>query len=353
MSNLKEDIEVFQKIIGSNIERIRTRKGLSQKEVRVKCEDAGFPLSQSTISNVTNGGNATIGSILAIAYALDVNVVELFDTSSFATTETAPSDEVNALVTKGQFVTDAASDMLKGYMGDFHTLFYKTSGAADELVRGTMHIGKNGDGEGCIARLTLHIDEIDPSTGKPAEKIYSGPFFESQSMRACYFLLVNEQTSEVSMIITQHIYTTYNKIATIMGLAITTASGANRLPTVHRISLSREKIDGEKLESVKGQLLMNTTDIIMDLEQIEEIWKDNTIPLSFRELLYKTYSKYPCFCIPEASLYDSSLTEEEQDIYISRVRAVSKSPKYSKISRKTDDILFSLAGKKRKHKPNI
>ncbi len=54
---------------------------ISQKSVTAKCKEAGYEISQATVSAVVRGeGNTTINNLLAIAYALEVNITDLLDT---------------------------------------------------------------------------------------------------------------------------------------------------------------------------------------------------------------------------------------------------------------------------------
>lgn len=106
-------------------------------------------------------------------------------------------------------------------------------------------------------------------------------------MRAVYCYLINEHIGEMCMLIFQHIYTSYRLIETAMAIAVTTASGSNRRPTAHRMVISREPITGEVLEYIKGQLLMNSAEIHLSKEQLDDLVECRELPASFKELLKK------------------------------------------------------------------
>lgn len=74
-------IREYKKYIGKNIKRImKGKRKISQKEVVEKCKKGGYEISQATVSNVIRGaGNITINNLLAIAYALDVNLKDLIN----------------------------------------------------------------------------------------------------------------------------------------------------------------------------------------------------------------------------------------------------------------------------------
>lgn len=163
----------------------------------------------------------------------------------------------------------------------------------------------------------------------------------SQSMYAAYCNLYNQEAGELCTLIFHQWYSINNSIESVMAAAITTASGSNRLPTVHRICLSRKYISNEDMEFIEGQLLMNTAEIYLTDEQMREIMNDSRVPKSFKDVLQKVAHKR-CICIPETYLYDSELNEEETLKWVSYIRAHSKAPKYNKISRRTEEALYNL-----------
>lgn len=74
-------IREYRQQIGKNIKKTMKRKGkISQKAIVDRCKEAEYDISQATISNAIRGmGNITINNLLAIAYALDVSLIELID----------------------------------------------------------------------------------------------------------------------------------------------------------------------------------------------------------------------------------------------------------------------------------
>lgn len=335
-------VDKYLSLIGENIERLMKEKKISQSEIVERCKKANFKISQGTISNAKSGkGNVTIQNLLGIAYALDVSLNELISEH-----DEIEDFNLNAnIFSKGKdvelFTTDPDSKFFAGYMGDYHILFFKTSSQEKILVKGELSFFK--DNLKCKAVLKIFTGDKDKSTGESAEKIYEGDLIISQSMHAGYCYLINMKDGEICMLVFHQWYLTSNDIQTMMASAITTASGSNRLPTVHRMCISRKKIEDAGLqELIKGQLLMNTTEIYLSDEQIQTICSSEEIPDSFKELLQKEASKEKCVCISETNLYDRMLTEDEQIKCISYVRAHSRAPKYNKISRRTDEALFSL-----------
>lgn len=347
-SLLNDNIKELQHHITENYNLLVKKKQIKQADIIKKCSEAGYSISQSTLSNTKNGkGNLTLSNLLAIAYALDVSIFDLISPAIRTNTDSTESAPISfdKLSQNELFIRNPESVFMKSYIGEYHIMFFKTSGFKDSVVEGNLRVEKSQDGSKCEATLKFLVDETDKKTGKPAEKIYKGELIISQAMRAVYCYLINEQIGEMCMLIFQHIYTSYSSIETAMAIAVTTASGSNRRPTAHRMVISRSPITDNVKESVKGQLLMNTADIYLSKQQLKSLLNSPELPDSFKDLLKKYSSKCECYCFPEALLYDESLTEKEQLNCISYIRANSKTPRYNKISRKTDETLYTLLSK--------
>lgn len=342
---LEDKILECQKQVGKNISRIMSVKEITQERLRELCLQGGCAISQSTISNAKNGKcNLTLANLVAIAYALEVNITDLLAVPRRSPETTFRKEDVNSNLETDVFQRNPNSIYLQGYLGQYHVLFYKTSGPEDELVRGTLYFQESDDKKTCMAILNFPLGNSEDDFESRAEKIYKGELVVSHPMRAAYCCLTNADVGEMCMLIFQHIFTSNSLVSTIMAAAVTTASGANRRPTVHRICLSRNPVDDSMLEYVKGQLLMNTADIYLTEAKMQFLLQRPDIPDSFKAVLQRGQIKGKCYCVPEAFLYDNSLNEVEQQKLVSLVRANSQAPKYNKISKRTDEILYALVG---------
>lgn len=346
----KDYILNYQEHVGSNIQDIMKRKKITQKEMEIKCADAGFTISQATISNAKRGnGNITISTLLAIAYALDVDIMELLDAPYSTKTEDIAKEFALLDFTGEMFITNPESIYIKCYLGTYHILFYKTSCSGDDMVHGTIQFMPNNNGTSCDVVMQIKLEE-NLKSNMSNIKEYRGQLVASPLMRSMYVFLSNSELGESAMILFQQIFTSRHMVETAMAVAITTASGANRRPTVHRMCLSRNEIPADKIEYIRGQLLMNTEEIFLTDKQIDFICLQKNVPESFKELLRKARikAKDPCYRIQEASLFDSSLSEKALFENISFVRSQSVCSKYNKVSKKTDEILYSMLGKNSK-----
>lgn len=336
-------IEEYQTNIGMNINKIMKEKNIVQKDIVEKCKRAGYNLSQGTISNAKSGrGNVTIANLLAIAYALEVDIYDLIaDVDSERNKEIEEGYKPSEVPESELFITNPKSKFFRGYLGTYNTIFFKTTGMGREVVRGKLNFGENEDGSRCRAILKLFVENDTGSKREKIEKVYDGNLILSNSMHAAYCYLYNQEAGELCMLVFHQWFSINNEVESVMAAAITTASGSNRFPTVHRMCISRKYIEAKDMEFVEGQLLMNTAEIYLTEEKLKEIMDDPKVPRSFKEMLQKMAHKR-CICIPETSLFDSELDEEEMHKWVSYIRAHSKAPKYNKISRRTEEALYAL-----------
>lgn len=338
--------------ISNVIRRLKEERNISQLAIVEKCKAHGIDISQATISTAICGkSDIRLRTLLAITYALDIDITEFFNLVE--SEKRANGNDVNKSVQPDLINTNRAmiynpnDSAYWGFIGNYYTYFYRTTGEVKELVRGELSFKPSTDGKKCIANLKIktgtfkqrndHCEEI--------EKEYIGELVISQVMRAAYVSLFNEKAGEMCMLTFRHWYILNSSLKCTMACAVTTSSGSNRLPTIHRICISRDAISPPKMEFVKGQLLMNDANILLTECQLEELLNDPKIPSSFKELLARCAQKDKCTYFQETALYDQSLSETERIKWISYVRAHSSAPKYNKISRRTEESLFSLLEK--------
>lgn len=247
-----------------------------------------------------------------------------------------------------KLIVDPEDDAFSGFLGSFYTYFFRTTGNTEKIVRGYLNFEPSEDKKRCIACLRIKTGNIIQESDikkEEVEKEYTGELVISESMRVAYVYLLNQRAGEICMITFRHWYNITGSLKCTMACAITTSSGANKLPTIHRICLSRNKISSERMKLVKGQMLMNDSNIILTENQMKVLLSDENIPDTFKELLNQCFQKDKCIYIQESSLYDMNLSEEEQIKWISYTRAHSSVPKYNKISRRTEESLYSLLEK--------
>lgn len=332
-----ETIDNMTNTIISNLKSIMKEKNISQKSLSELCSYNGYSISQGTISNFFKGQNITLKNLLGITLALNIDINELFYGKS--------NETKNISICKGYELgewlkTDWHDKMFNGYLGSYKVYFYETRNTENNsLITGLLSFNKDIESGKCSAHMTFSILTNDK---KEIKKEYWGDLIVSQNMRAFYCYLYSPEIGEICMLVFHHLYLSTASLKGAMACAITISAGANRRPTIHRVCISKDELKGETLECIKGQLLLNDDEIIIEEKQFESILKNEAIPPAFKELLEKNSQKEKCICIKENVLSDGSLSKKEEIKWISYIRTLSKAKKYNKIGERTERVLSNL-----------
>lgn len=329
-------------VLAQNLTKIIHKKKLSQSTLVSLCKEKGFKISQGTISNAMRGrGNVTLDTIWALSEVLETDISTLLNTST-----TEDSSFFSRMIPHGDFfITSPDDPSFHGYLGDYSLLFYKTTGKDDDLLCGTLTLTKSVDQRKCEANFTLPTGDFKTTAGvtMPIEKKFHGELVISKSMHSAYVFLCSENIGEVSLLVFHHWYILNNDLRCAMASAITTSSGSNRRPTIHRACIIRGNVDSKIYPYLKGQLLLNTAEILLSQNELDKILETPEIPDTFKTLVKQSINNEKYYIIKENSLIDpQAFSEFENTKWISYMRANSSAPKYNKISKRTDDALFSL-----------
>lgn len=331
-------IDNMTNTIISNLKLVMQEKNISQKALSELCSYKGYSISQGTISNFFNGQNITLKNLLGITLALDIDINELFYAKE-------PNETKNESISKGYELgewlkTDCQDKMFKGYLGSYKVYFYETRNTENNnLITGSLSFEKDLESGKCLAHMTFSILTND---NKEIKKEYWGDLIVSQNMHAFYCYLCSPEIGEICMLVFHHLYLSSASLKGAMACAITISAGANRRPTIHRMCISKNELEGETLECIKGQLLLNDDEIIIEEEKFESLLRNEEIPVAFKELLEKNSQKERCICIKENVLSDGALSKKEEIKWISYIRTLSKAKKYNKIGERTERVLSNL-----------
>lgn len=328
--------------ISKNLNRIMKEQNLKQKDI---AEKANGKITQSSISKVINCKNSVSAyNLLIIAQALDVSIEDLLTSHPEQNETDVAYKEIIMNNDNQRLVTDINDEAFKGYLGDFHLFFYATSGTGTDILHGYINFSKNEADDTCNVYLKLPIGTTKIVNDKecPIIKVYEGNLSISTRTNSGYCYLHCKEIGEICFLIFHHWYLFNNDIKCLMCSAVTTSSGSNRRPTMHRACLTRNDIDLELIPCLKGQLLLNDNNIILSESVLEQIFRDENIPLVFKERLHKAVQKEKYCLIAENLLFDNTIPEGDRIKYISQLRSLSITPKYNKISKRADEALFSL-----------
>lgn len=338
--NTNELILQYKKALSDNLKNIMKKNHLSQSALARLSADSGYSVSQGTISEMIHGkANPGLSQIVALAAILNVSVNDLLSPLPDNDEHDKPASSAETFPLGDGFIKDPSSTYMKPYLGDFNVVFFKTSGNAEneeKLVYGLLKLG-NCEDKTKTAELRIFLNDQ-----KTEYKTYTGYFYISPDINTAYIFFLSDRYHEISLITFHYIYSHNEKINIIVAAALTTASGSNRYPTMHRMIFSRMPFSPEILAPLKGQLRMNDMNIYLTREQIIYLCNETDISSTLKRSLHRVLclEKYKCVCIPENALKVENEIENERNISI--IRSQSKAQKYNKIGSQTNDTVFHL-----------
>lgn len=236
------------------------------------------------------------------------------------------------------------------YLGDYQCLFHSTDSASNYTNRGKLSL--TGTKRSCSAHLELYNE------AGACIKRYQGVFFLNSHFETCNILLCGGTFHEICMIIAPMAKPSIDINQFIFGLALTSAAGANKRPTAHRILFYRKTLSPEIESLIKSQLLLNTDMISLTAEQLTELRKYASSKAQerhgranyyklverFCDIIERRGQKKTVYTIEESLLFDikenGSLLERSQATAVIRTHALGEY--YNKIGKAGQTLLLQL-----------
>lgn len=331
--SLDTQTSYYSKIIADNLHEIMKEKAISQKELTELCVGK---ISKGAISNILAGkSNISLPTLVKLSEAVGVSPAFLLDEHKRVSGNEFTIDHGENLI------TDPESKEFSGYLGEYHVYFVATEKSKKvKLLHGKMYVEpQNGK---VTAKLILETGQVK-SGGEAVTKEYVGRMVASRMMQAIYCLLEAPEIGELCFFLFHHFYLTHKDIATRMAVAITSSAGADKRPTMHRLCLTRNEVKPEAEEALIGQLLVNSSEILISEDQWNAFLKREDISEVFLKAISGIKKvKGTFFSLPEAVLQVSQLDEKQFSRELSLLRRYSVAFKNGKISAHTDELLFHL-----------
>lgn len=304
-------------------------------------------INQSTLSKIlSNKSKITLEQMALICRALQIDPSEI--------TSFKGMNNVNSILStdfiseSDNLVYDISRSAFKGYLNKYFFYFFSTISTELKLLHGTLELYKHEDNNRCKVKLVLNTGKYDVE-GNEITKNYEGDMIISISLSSCYCILTNQEIGEMCFIIFSHMFLFSNDMICRMASVLTTSSGENRRPTLHRMVLSKYEFNLQKnsddLQFLQGQLRLNNSDIIISKSSYEKLRKNSTVLKScnlqnFFIDFERLNSLEEYYVIDETKLRNSKIPTISKILGISLLRENSIAPKYNKISTKTDEYLF-------------
>lgn len=333
-------VEYYRRL-AARLDNAMKRKGISQAEIIKKCAEDNYFISQATLSKMLHGTTSiSLPNVIQICKVLDENV------NTILSMDEAPDADLS-FDSSSQLITRADHRAFQGYKGPYHCYFYSTISSEDILLHGDLNFSSSSSGRRCIAELKLETGKFY-SNGKPITKTYIGDMTISTSMNTAYCTLTNRDIGEICYFLFHYSQINNEELVCRLAIAITASAGDNRLPTAHRMLISREDLEDIIDQYLSGQLLLNGSDILVRKEALEQLKTDPDLPEYFKN----NFDKFTADIIPMDFFRISELTvranpnhlvsSEDKIKFICLLRKYSFAPRYSKIGSKADEFVYQL-----------
>lgn len=333
-----------------------TKKNYSKKELIAKYKETfGCPISSATLSNIfSNHTNVSLTVYANLAQILDLDLFQILtDVYKKQNITKETTEDFSNIFTRNifserpTFITDASDPVFDGYEGVYNTYFYQTISKKEELLHGTLTFKKSRSGFFKV-RFLLDSGDLDEQ-GNNITKSYEGYLVYSVKTQVVSCLLLSAKVGEICLINFRYIPINHNKLACRMALAITSSAGSPRLPTVHRLFFTRAELTEEDLTKLRGQLLMNSSSIIVSKEKLSDFIKKTTLPAHFKDILEEVLNQESYIKINETSLFENMTSHPtiEEIEALCQLRTISEGTRYNKISSHTDEYTFQFYNDKK------
>lgn len=330
--------EISKKLTDVIISKMQTL-GYTQKKLAELSN-----ISQPTISKLLSRDSCyTLNQLITLSNVLNTNLLAIV--ASASQLATYASDGLLSsyhIKENDNLVLDTSRPAFKGYIANkYYTYFRSTISSEEKIIEGELEFISEANNN-CSARLILYTGKIDIS-GNRVTKQYFGNVIISIQMATCYCILFNQQSGEFCFFSFHHMFLSDENLHCRTGAVLTTSSGENKRPTLHRIIFSERKFDtgNEKdLLFLKGQLCMNSRKIIIEENVLQQLIKEYPDLETLLQTINIDSCKKSVYSINENQLLTSALDIDKKIECINRLRVNGHHENYNRISSKTDEYLF-------------
>lgn len=338
--------EEFLERVRKRIVNIMDSNGLSQAYVLAQAQEQGYTLRQSTLSKIiSDGSSMSLSNIVQISNILNLDLNDLLSESENLDVR------LRAPISSGQnnmrLIFDPKTQDMKPYLGEYYAYFFSTVSSEDKILMGKLVFEASLDKKRTLASFSFETGKMN-AENKPIKKEYTGELFLSPAMSAAYCALKSEEIGEISYLIFNYKYINYEKLECKVLLSLTSSAGSNRVPTVHRMIITRKEIPIEELDLLRGQLYLNDSEILISESSLERFLADKRLDRSFVEYFTRPEQNIKLLGVSPVSYYyfdesiirSAPLNSDVKRNAINLIRIYSASPRYNKVGNKCDDFVY-------------
>lgn len=349
VKNYKEEIS---KRLSENLKKIIYKKKLSNQDVIDLINDKHeILINPGTMANTVNGKSLPPFYIITlIAEAIGCSINELVQVED----KTASEAQNNLAFFRDIFTTDEhlhldpACDEFTGVLGKFYCYFLPTFSNPNQPHLGIMEFTVQGNL--CKAHFILHTGQKLPNSDEEHIKEYVGILAVAKSVDSCFCLLKghkNISTGEICFLSFRCLHLNKQMLECSIAEVVTISAGnSKRVPTAHRMLLTRKKINQEHFSFIMPSLYLNTSRFLIREDALINHTSFTEGEKLVLDMLNKTepVGRYYFFTEREIKGFADrvGLTDGEKNLLINKLRSVSEKEKYNKASAEANDIIWSI-----------
>ena len=341
----KERSQEYYKNIADAIEVIMKAENLSQSQLA-----SALKFNQATLSKFLKDCTTStlpFHVIVELCKKFELDFLKLvsndFSYTTLAQRQAKSVDAqvclLNAADLGPNFITDPKSEAFNGYLQEYYCYFLPTRSGEEELLLGKLRLSE-GNGI-CRAEFNLYRNRADAEGGSVA-KTYYGFAMISTRLHTMYVILYSSRIGELSVINFRYFNLNLQPLDCRLAEVLTNSAGANHVPTVHRMLLSREPIREEDLNSIKPHLRLNNDHITITEAEMDRIpcphdkLIDHMKELLTPETYYTLSENYVRHTAAQV------MDPEKVQQLICDFRSHSISANYNKVNSEADDNMHAL-----------
>lgn len=300
-------------------------------------------IAQPTISKLLNGSSKfSLNQIIRISTALGENLFACVSCEDFDSANVSNPYDFMPIEETDSLVLSSNRPAFKGYINNvYYTYFLSTVSGIDEIIRGEL-VFSTTQYNRCKVNFKLYTGKNDIS-GIPITKNYIGNMIISIPFSTCYCTLTNSELGELCFFSFHHMFLLNEHMKCRVGAVLTTSSGENRRPTLHRMIISQYEFDLNNKKDkyfLYGQLKLNNKKIIIKNSDFEEILSDFKAYSAKIKHLVEFENQESIIEIDENQILGLTGSLKQKIDLICALRAKSYANKNNKIGSNTEEFLF-------------
>lgn len=336
----------YYELVGKRLSSAVKALHYTQQQILAKCIEHGYAINQPAISKMLSGTNIQTFQVAQICEALGLNIGEVLSFDENIEIQVTEKPKTPS----SQIITDARNNAFRGYIGSYSIYFYTTKNE-DFIHHGIFNLQEDPSTHQCMADLRFKTGEKNEA-GIDIEKHYTGPVYYSMSMQTIYCEVFSEEIGEKCYLLFHYDFLAYQNLECRLATAITASSGVKRLPTMHKLLLTRNELSEDTLDYLCGQLKLNSSEILISENAYREFLRDPKLPNKFfeyfgekethAERFTSSIAKVSYFSFNESLISDSFLSPLDKIKIICLLRKYSAAPRYNKISSTAEEMVYNF-----------